>query len=699
LQYLLKTATDYGELVSNWVSTALAQEEVTFSHIQKTTLKRIDFRIGLATAMACEAKLVLRARIPLLAEPDERSNLLHTLQHIVRFHGEISAIGGPPAAIVAFEDFDNNRPLREPEPVVVAKNMINEAPAAKNASNLMGGLAHLQQERRGVDGVEMDMGSSPQATVNRSDKSSGLSLGGLMADLTHLRKGDQEPVEERPAQEERSVQGQIGKVGANFMRGLSRLKGAPTDVNAPADFDTGGVVDTVRSGADGLVRGLTTLADTVIGEANEAEPEGFLDVWVGADSEFISEKLRIALQAVGGGAWRRRPIIKHVVDGVEGAREEPEAFELATLIPDLFDKSRLRAECFSSTARGKYSERVLGAGLRQAVDALRDRWLALGDPLKNAREAASIVETLTELCRYFDRFSLGVHFINIVDETSTLQLEILERLADLLASAVRQILRQLTIDTNIFSYTLAPTLIVLSKRLRTSNFLIVSRRTVKSISDVLLRHLLWHSPFTGRDHIEAFTSNCRDDLCGVFTSVLDVGELSCCESLWDGCTLLALPEQEAKRVLVELKRVAKCSPTQDLRGTQDKGEPDSQVEDVFEPLVGGEVLNQRRARVFAEAGVKELPVPDAISVLRKRPELAGSLSDLEDSTFGVIRDFLPAPSFVPTAAVGAVAAAAEQIRPSSKLWEDVGVILPVQFISTVGQSVGQVASTFRPSKK
>merc|ERR1712100_852947 len=119
-------------------------------------------------------------------------------------------------------------------------------------------------------------------------------------------------------------------------------------------------------------------------------------------------------------------------------------------------------------------------------------------------------------------------------------------------------------------------------------------------------------------------------------------ELACLQPLWDGCALLALPESEAVSVLGALRQVARCSPARALQSMRSEEQPEDHAEDDFEPPVVGEVLRQRRAEVFAAAGIKELSVPDAITVLRKRPELAGSLSDLQDAPFGALQDFMHA---------------------------------------------------------
>merc|ERR1711972_59865 len=321
-----------------------------------------------------------------------------------------------------------------------------------------------------------------------------------------------------------------------------------------------------------------------------------------------------------------------------------------------------------------------------------------------------------------DRFPLAVHFVAAVDDTNTLRLGMLEKLADALVGAIRpmSVLRQLQLEAGVFSYILAPPLIVLSKRLRPSNFLVVSQRCVKNIADVLLRHLLWHAPFTDKEHMAAFIWNCQDDLSGILTSVLEVNELRCLRSLWDGCTLLALPEGDAKSVLAALRHVERCSPAHALRRVQDAQEPESQVEENFESPVVGEGLRQRRAEVFAAAGIKELSVPDAISVLGKRPELIGTLSDLQDAPFGVLQDLLPATALahttlqlgadalqqfhapLPAAAVdvatGAAQAAAAQARQAQESLRTGAAELRSMLPGSVFNTVGKVASSLRPLK-
>lgn len=322
-----------------------------------------------------------------------------------------------------------------------------------------------------------------------------------------------------------------------------------------------------------------------------------------------------------------------------------------------------------------------------------------------------------------DRFPLGAHFVESVDETSTLRLSMLQKLSQSLVDTVRPVLRQLHTDSCCFSYTLAPPLMVLHKRLRPSNFLVLSQKSTGSLGDMLLRHLLWHAPFAQKEQVAAFVANCRDDLRSILLSALDVNELSSLRPFWDGCALLALPDAEAVTMLAALRQVARCSPARALQSVQSEDEPQSRAEDDFEPLAVGEVLRQRRADIFAAAGIKDLSVPDAITVLGKRPELTGSLSDLQDSQFGVplgvLQDLVPVPGLaqlgagalqqlhsapLPSAALassaaaaaGAAQAAATQARKAQETFKDGAAELRSLMPSRLLKSVGQVASIVRP---
>jgi hypothetical protein len=574
----------------------------------------------------------------------------------------------------------------------------------------MEGLAHLQQPQTASDGADKSDKNGPLA----SGGSGGGEFGGFMAGLSHLRKSEPE-TEDQPA----TPSAPSGSVGAGLMAGLSRALAPMLDGEehsaVDSAVDAAAVGSQLKSRRDDLIAGLTQFADDVVDAANEpdkAKPQGFLDVWIEADAEFIADKLQKSMQQESGGSgWKRRPL-RHAT---EAAKEEPEVAELATLVADLFDKSRGRADCFATAAaRGAYSDRVLGAGLRQVVSAIRERWNGLDDPLKEAHDAAVILETLEEICRFIDRFPLSSHFVVTVDDAISVRLGMLDRLADALVGSVRLALRQLHTDTCCFSETFAPPFMVLVKRLRPSNFLVMAQKCLGSLGDLLLRNLLWHAPFSDREHMSTFVANCRDDLRSILLSVLDANELTPLQQLWDGCNLLALPEAEALQMLGALRHVKRCSPSHALQSVQSSSEPVDHVNGVddFEPPVVGEVLRQRRAEVFAAAGIRELSVTDAITVLGKRPELAGNLSDLQDAAFSSFQDLMPAPALaqlgaealqqlnaapIPTAAIassaaaaaGAAHAAAETARMASTQLRS---HLPGRLFS----SVGQVASTLRP---
>lgn len=707
-KYLLNTCRDHRELLEKWVAEAGEGEAESL------------VIAGLALAMADEARLFIRARMPALCHHEARPVFLQTVHHLMRFQRDIGDMGGPvvgPAASrTVFADFDENRPLQD---------------SSGSPADEAGPASPSQRASAPAPAADAEEGRATPAAASSV----------LMAGLSHLRsdaKGDAEPAQEQAPGAEASVQGQIGKVGAQFMAGLSRFRlGAASAAASNAEF------------GDRLLTGLSQFADEVAEEAvefAEAEVEadesrpgrGFLDVWIEADAEFVSEKLSSSLAVEGAtGAWKTRPLRLAAEDwagssasgmaGEPGGKAGAEVAELATLIADLFEKVKERAACLSTEkARGTYAAHVLGMGLLKAVEALRARWTSMKDPVQEPRQAALLLETLEEVCRFLDRFGLSEHFVGAVDESNALRLGMLNKLAEALLQLVRRESRRLHADACVFSFILAPPLGVLQERLRPSNFQLVARQSIVGIADFLLKGLLRRSSFASAEQRALYDANCRGDLGAVLAPLLSEADLSPLRPLWDACSLLALDDGEAAAILSALRHVAKCSPAAALRSLQERdsegqrGQPAQPPDGAEEVPVVGEVLRQRRAEVFAAAGIQELPVPDAIDVLGKRPELAGALADLQEGSLGALLERLPtaaqaqatlqlgadvlgqlqAPLPTTTTVAAAAAAAgsvgemaASKLRFQTLTVAELGSFLPTRRLIS---GMGQVATTLRP---
>eukprot|EP00928_Gymnodinium_smaydae_P086991 TRINITY_DN7135_c0_g1_i1.p1 TRINITY_DN7135_c0_g1~~TRINITY_DN7135_c0_g1_i1.p1 ORF type:complete len:285 (+),score=37.12 TRINITY_DN7135_c0_g1_i1:747-1601(+) len=225
-------------------------------------------------------------------------------------------------------------------PAGLAFELANEAklfvrtrmPAMTDASTrpiLLETILRLVRFRHAIEPLG---GSSPERTTH--------SLGGrLMTGLSHLRKGG---APESPEMRARATSG-VGELLAGFEHGLEQFAALfaqeADNTNTAAAHSTSSVA-------------------------------GISDVWTAADSEFMREKIASSVGSSGSG-WRARAPESHEVDGA-GA---PSGAELATLLADLLEKSRERAECLSAkAARRTYVQRALEPGLLQALAALRGRW-------------------------------------------------------------------------------------------------------------------------------------------------------------------------------------------------------------------------------------------------------------------------------------------------------------------------------------
>lgn len=642
-KYLLENLlTEHGQVLEGWL-----RAEPELDPVQAAVLESVDLLSGLAVALAHEAGLFLRARMPVLAEPEEKPTLLHTLQQLVRFHGDITAAGGCPAGAALMADFDANRPLR--------------IPAASKTS----GAAPLEgtaQLRRGSEGETA--GTSRTASRTPSPpREEASSTSAILAGLMHGRRGDAPAEPERvrgPAEKAFGSKGAL--VGGWVMAGLSHLArgdAASESVNpllagvahlrkptpgsagaaAPEAAPSGspGKSGERTAGAARLLAGLSSQLAAALplesaNEVIEPPPRGFLDVWAAADAEFMAGRLATACAPPPGGAWKARPL--RLAGGIaigSGKGEEPEAAELAGLLADLFRVSGSRGECLSTKdARSTYALRVLEPSLKQAVASVRGRWNDMRDPLaEEARESALLAETMEEICRFLDSFPFAVHFAPACDEANELRLSMLGKLAESLSEVVRKLLRKLDADSCIFSFSLAPALLSLSRRLRPSSFRDVAQRGIAKLADVLWVHLQRRGAFQDEQQLALFLANCGEDLYDALApaaAALGEAGLTPLGPLRDACGLLALPGPEAEHTLEVLQRVVQCAPSAHREHTMPED-------------VAGSVLQRKGAEVLAAAGVRELGPSEAIIVICKRPDLAASLPQ---DPLSVLQELLPA---------------------------------------------------------
>lgn len=345
-------------------------------------------------------------------------------------------------------------------------------------------------------------------------------------------------------------------------------------------------------------------------------PLGFLDVWVLADAEFVSEKL-VTLLGASEAAWRPRPLSVGAAP-VEAA-EQPEAAELATLVADLFEKARERAECLV-TSQASYTRRVLGPGLEQAISAVKSRWNSMSDVIVEIRCASLLLETLEEISRFCDGFPLGVHLVREIDEGNALRVGMRDKLVTALIDQVRGSLRLLREEPGATSAAVAVPLGLLAKRLRPSSFQSVVRPFVTKAAELLYGHLLRQPPFSSQSQAELFAANCREDLSSLLALFLAPGELEEFQPLWEGCCLLALPEAEGARTLAELRRIRRCRLSSEATA-------EATSEDTPAALV-----QRRQQELLAAAGAPSLPVADAITVLGRRPGLLAEAEELQDAS-------------------------------------------------------------------
>eukprot|EP00913_Durusdinium_trenchii_P002803 g2594.t1 len=176
-----------------------------------------------------------------------------------------------------------------------------------------------------------------------------------------------------------------------------------------------------------LARLAPAAVETALGRS-EGPAVGFLDLWASVDAAFVAEKLTEAL-ARSGSAWRVRSVDPTVEQG-------PEIFTLATLLPDLLERSAERVSCLSTeSARCTYCSVVMAPGLCEVAKALKQRWNEMADPLKEMPKVERLLQTLQALCIFLDGFQLARHMVAACDELRQLEVLIKKKLTELQESA------------------------------------------------------------------------------------------------------------------------------------------------------------------------------------------------------------------------------------------------------------------------
>jgi len=618
-KYLHDLASDHGSRLEKWLATASTSDDAAS---QVAALRGIDLSAGLAVSLAREARSYMRVRMPLLAQPEARPTLLHTLQHLIKFHSNIGAVGGSVAATVVFSDFDANRPVQPENGEKPASGEVGpgdqpppeETSVISQVSGLMTGLSQITADNR--DG-------------NRANSAS------LMGGLAHLSGGDGGPEVTGNAAMSAGTTDESGNSGlfGSLMGGLSQLTKGDVVTQGLEHLES----DRLLSGLSKLAEDAEKTASMIMNaEPADLRPQGFLDVWCEADASFVSEKLSVLIGA-SNTAWRpKRLHFGSFVDesSPEFSKEYPAAAELVTVVADLLEKARERAECLATiTARSTYSTRVLDLGLRQVLGAIKEQWNGIDQLLVEASQAALLVESLEELCRFLDGYSFGQYLVECVDDANALRLGMLEKLGSSVSSEVRTALRRLRVEPGVFSSLIGLPLATLSRRLRPTNFQAVSGSVLRSLSQACVENLLHSAPFVDRLQLEMFVGNCRDDLDGVLLAASLDGETEPLQLLRDSCVLLALPTVEAAGALAALRKVAKCAPSEAIHSSHNAPEAtggllaDMMSDGGAEK--GAPLWRQRAVEVFGALGVKELSVVDVLAVLGKRPELVGTLGDLQ----------------------------------------------------------------------
>eukprot|EP00929_Paragymnodinium_shiwhaense_P071034 TRINITY_DN36088_c0_g4_i1.p1 TRINITY_DN36088_c0_g4~~TRINITY_DN36088_c0_g4_i1.p1 ORF type:complete len:1004 (+),score=298.91 TRINITY_DN36088_c0_g4_i1:138-3149(+) len=554
-RFLGDLISDHGEVVEKW----LAASTAALQPVQAEALKASGLPTALVVAIAVEARLYIRDRVPLLADASSRELLLSLLQHMVRFHAIVAEAAGDKAAAVVVSDFDTNRALPSVDAAVDA------------------GRAEEEQA---------------------ADNAGGRSFGGVMAGLSRLRKGG-------AGGTTGEASAAVGKVFAGFEQGLEQFADSVVQ-----ETETKVLRGAASQGADG--------ADRI---------DGFLDLWAAADAQFACQKLLGATSSDAAPGWKARRV-KGLPSSELAVNEDvgPEAAEIATLLADLFLKAVERVEVLATKkAQKKYCGRVFDASLRQVVAAVRRRWNALGDVLKDdSREAARLVETLDEICRFVDGFKYAEHFVAAVDDANELRIGTLEKLADLLLEIIHEVVGLLYSDSCVFSYVVLEPLLSLRSRLRPTNFQSLTQRALVKIGQMLAGQLLRGAAFGTEAQLEIFLANCRDDLKAVLGQAALLGTESAAnlQPLWDGCALLSMPAEEAASAFSALRQIKKCAPSGFLQQRPWRAAAAAAAEAADPLAMGGEVLRRKLAEVLEGAGVEDLSAAEALVVLGKRPELA-----------------------------------------------------------------------------
>lgn len=668
-KYLVDSASDHLDEIDKW--TAAESNAGSLSEKRLQALKTADLSTSLVIALANEACLFVRARMPALVGPEARPTFLHTMGTLVRFHTDICAVGGAGAGAAAFLDFDANRPLASDdqggEGEELGLGLASSGGATARAASpemlkrgstgggsFMDGLAHLRPPDDGRDPAMAEgsfVGGDARSSLRHFSVTDEPAGAGSCPNAPAAAGGN-EGLGLDLAFEEFSVEkvaetdgGTTAKVLLRVHGDLSKLQpataaagAAATPAAAAKEERTGGGPAARKAPAPasrtaaigkGLGAAFEQLAEGMEADST-AEAVGFLDLWAEADAEEIHAQLSKRLAGSDGPAWKRKPVAPGPLDtsaqlsapSLAGPADGPAAAELSTLLADLFDKARGRAECLSTDAgRRAYCVKVLEPGLQLAVSEVRGRWNAMEKPLEEVREVAFMVETMQEICNFLDRFSLAVHISNAADDANSLRVSMLDRVACLMEEEVRTSARRLHCEAGLFSCTVAAAMVDLSTKLRPSNLNALLQRALGKLGSFLFNHLTRNPPFDDEEEAALFVSNCSDDLGGILAQIVIPPEtLTPLRPLWDACVLLGLPSDEAEELFGVLRRIVKCSP---FGG---RPRPDAPSDDV---------LFRRRDEALAPLGVQVLSVLEALAVLRKRAELASQPHDDEHAFAGV----------------------------------------------------------------
>jgi len=388
---------------------------------------------------------------------------------------------------------------------------------------------------------------------------------------THKQQRHQQQQQQQEGAAERPLADMLSDLKANL--GQTDAPVGDDDDEANAAGGEGWDVDLDLQGEYEQGETLTEQQGHTEGEKEKAKGKdrgdgdgvGMLDYWMYHDQQFVMAKLDEVLRAtaVPQQAWQPQTLYlasradEHATSSSPPAAAEgltaPPIYRVVRVLVDLLRVSSERLVGLTSDAALFNFTSIHKAAIGRVCEALKERWNAMADPLKDVDECGLLLESVGTLEEFLTTdFRYRDYILQCVREVGELGVRVMAKFLDLVKTKVRSGgVRRMTREMGVFEDDILPILTVLHRRLSAVTFREVMKGMAVAVDALVIETYKDRLPYlTSPDALELIIANTRS-LMAAFQSYGAVPERHLPHTT-DLLPLLTLPSSECQVLLLSL---------------------------------------------------------------------------------------------------------------------------------------------------